>query len=290
VRRRVLAIVALAGLWLATTGGRVRGDQIALLEAEEARLRHLERRVAAALKDEFPELTATKDRAVMRATLERLLARAGHGDPARRAAMLLAAHFLAVRLEPVDAPSNEELDRSRDPDLERVEVVAGHRRRYRWAALGARWLYDWDLMRTVWQSHPATPWGEAAFVELLGRGGRDNPFCHAGPDDFREVIREGEQFLVQAPRSGIRREVVLYLAWAYETWWSLSRSTDDEYVDDPRVYAPGADDAWRNAVARYREALLLGLSGVMARDARARLAKLRQRVDTSQRIFHCIYD
>ena len=290
---RVLTLVTLAGVWLGTTGGRLTGEQLVIVEAAEARLQRLERRVADTLKGEFPELTRATplSRVDARRALERVLSAAGQAAPDRRAALLLAAHFLVVRLEPTDPPSREELDRSPRSDLERSEVIAGHRLRYVWGPLGAQWTSDHALMRAVWHDHPTTTWGEAAFVELLARGWRETPFCGDGPDEFRDVIREGERFLSGRPKSRVRRDVVTTLAWAYETWWSLSRApASDPYVESPAPYAPGALTARQQAIAYYEQAFQLGLTGAVANDARARLVKLRRGIDTDQRIFHCVYD
>ena len=91
--------------------------------------------------------------------------------------------------------------------------------------------------------------------------------------------------------SRARRDVVTTLAWAYETWWSLSRApASDPYVDDPSAYAEGAEIARTKAIAYYEQALRLGLAAAVAKDARGRLAKLRRGADTDQRMFHCVYD
>ena len=290
--RRVLTTVALAGLWLGTTGGRLSGEQLSVLEAEEARQQQLERRVADAVKDQFPELARpTLNPAAARSVLERVLSAIRQASADRRAALLLAAHFLAVRLEPTDVPSAEEVSGSADTDIERSDLIAGYRVRYVWSPLAARWVSDRAFLRGVWSNYADTTWGEAAFVELLARGWYEHPFCGEGADEFREVIREGEAFLARSPRSRVRRDIVTMLAWAYETWWSLSRAaTSDPYVPDPQAYAAGADAARARAIGYYEEALRLGLAGAVADDARGRLGKLRRRADTDQRIFHCVYD
>lgn len=287
---RPCALALLAGVWLATCAGIIvtREQLAANSETVEAEAR-LERRLAAALRDGFPELP---ERGTF-ATLARLLAEATKEASAeRRAALWLAGDFLAMRLAPMDRPTNDEVD-AQIPDkyLERSQVVAGHHVTWVWSPLSATWAYDHALRRTVWRALPDTTWGSEAFVLLLRSGWSPRMFCDDGPDEFRNVIREGERFLAARPRSAVRRDVALMLAWAYETWWSLSRAKGSVgYVDDSKIYAAGAADAQARAITRYDEALRLGLSPAIATDARQRLAKLRRGADTEQRIFYCWYD
>ncbi len=59
--------------------------------------------------------------------------------------------------------------------------------------------------------------------------------CSAGADDFRGVIAEGEKFLKQYPASAYRADVLLAIAEAYETWWSLSQSNEAVEGQNERI-------------------------------------------------------
>jgi hypothetical protein len=286
--KRLPALALPAAIWLTTAAGILAGDQMDLWDAVAAREARVEERLAAALRDRFPESPDRRSRT----TLTRLLSEAAGAADERRAALLLAADFLAARLAPTTPPTTDE--QARQPpgkSPERSETLGGRRITWRWAPLGSTWVYDHALLWTVWQEHPQTSWGEEAFLLLLRRGWDTEVFCRENPDDFRDVIREGERFLRARPASPLRRDVVVTLAWAYETWWSASRAQPGQgYVDDPKSYAAGADQARANAVARYQEALRLGVEPAIAADARRRLAKLQRGADTDQRIFYCVYD
>jgi len=288
---RPFALALLAGVWLATCGGIIfTQEQLAAnSETVEAEAR-LERRLAAALRDGLPELP---ERGTF-VTLARLLAEATkEASPERRAALWLAGDFLAVRLAPTDKPTNDEVAAVIPGKyLERSQIIAGHHVTWVWwSEPGSKWAYDHALRRTVWRALPDTTWGAEAFVLLLRSGWSPRLFCDDGPDEFHNVSREGERFLAVRPRSPVRRDVALMLAWAYETWWSLSRAKASEGdVDDSKIYAAGAADARARAITRYDEALRLGLSPAIAADARQRLAKLRRGADTEQRIFYCWND
>jgi hypothetical protein len=282
------ALPLLAAVWLAATGGVIAGDQMdayqAILDSEI----RIETRLAATLRDRFPELPERGTRS----TLERLLTDAGRASGDRRAALLLAADFLAARLAPTDTATPDELARQAPgKNLERSLALSGRTLTWVWSPLGSSWTYDHGLLWVVWREHPDGAWGEEAFLLLLRRGWNTTVFCKDSPDDFREVIREGERFLAARPTTRLRRDVALTLAWAYETWWSASRARPGQgYVDEPATYAAGAAQARDRAIARYDEALRLGLPGALAADARQRLARLRQSADTEQRIFYCVYD
>ena len=286
--RRAGASALLGVLWVGLSAGILAGEQMETWQVVQDDESRVESRLASSLRTRFPELP---ERAT-RHTLERLLAEADGASGERRAALLLAADFVAARLAPTDHATPAELDgEASGGKVARTLAVGGHTIRWLWSPLGTSWASDHALLWTVWREQPDTAWGEEAFVLLLRRGWRTTVFCDESPDEFRAVIREGERFLTARPRTRLRAPVVLALAWAYETWWSASRARPGQgYVDDPGVYAAGATDARARAIARYDEALRLGVASPLAADARRRAARLRQGTDTEQRIFYCAYD
>jgi hypothetical protein len=86
-------------------------------------------------------------------------------------------------------------------------------------------------------------------------------------------------------------EVLLALAEAYETWWSLSRaSPEKEIYADPSQYQDGAETARDQAIAYYEQVLRQAPADAAAAAARRQLPRLRLGIDTNQRRFFCVYD
>jgi hypothetical protein len=288
ILRRAGALALLGALWVGLSAGILAGEQLEAWQVVQDDESRVESRLASTLRARFPELPERASRH----TLERLLTEADAASGEQRAALLLAADFVAARLAPTDHATPAELDGEvSGGKVARTVALGGRSIRWLWSPLGTSWASDHALLWAVWREQPDTVWGEEAFLLLLRRGWRTTVFCGERPDEFRAVIREGEQFLAAHPRTRLRAPVVLALAWAYETWWSASRARPGQgYVDDPGVYAAGAAEARTHAIARYDEALRLGIASPLAGDARRRLVRLRQGTDTEQRIFYCAYN
>jgi len=199
----------------------------------------------------------------------------------RRPLLLLAADRVARRLD-------EWL--GKPPGNHHLEKLAGYGLQYQWLELGGGWAYRHDLLGRIWRDYPASRWAEAAFALLLNQGWDTDKTCGNGSDQFRLVIRHGEPFLTQRPRSPQRAEVLFAVAQAYETWWSLSRSSVTDYVN-PAEYQQGADRARHRAIAYYEELLQLAeRGGYEARHTRLQLPRLKLGINTGQTRFHCVYD
>ncbi len=208
----------------------------------------------------------------------------------RRPALLLAADRLADRLW-----HGGEVSAAWDHERQELASFGVH---YHFIHIGGDWEYQHDLLWRVWKEYGATDWGERAFVLLLNHGWDTSGECRQGSDQFREVIRRGKDFLVQRPKGPHRLEVLLSLAQAYETWWSLSQAapcksghaTDcDPYVT-PELYQTGAAAARQKAIRYYEQLLRLASNSPEAAYARLHLPRLKLEIDTNQRAFSCIYD
>jgi len=202
--------------------------------------------------------------------------------PRQQALFLLAADRLASQLG-----SAEEFH-SPQWDQQRLEL-ARYGLNYHWDPLGAAWVYTYDLLWRVWEAHGSTEWGEHAFTLLLNHGWDRSDACGQGSDQFRDVIHQAEQFLAKRPKSPRRLHVVFALAQAYETWWSLSRAKQDDYVDSSQ-HQKGAAIARKRAAKYYEQILSLASKSPEAIYARWRLPRLKLGLDTNQRRFYCIYD
>jgi hypothetical protein len=227
-------------------------------------------------------LQVSPDQRALRAAVLQLLDATSAGSPQRRAMLLVAADRLADLVTEAARQSpqwDEQRQRFADRGLH-----------FEWAELDGGWIYPHDLLLRVWSDYGTTPWGEQAFLDLLSRGWTTHVACQDGSDQFRLVIEHGQSFLRAHPNTPLRSQILLFVAQAYETWWSLSlASANDDYADR-RQYQDGASAARLKAVENYDELLRRGDAGDLQVYARLALPRLRLGVDTNQRRFFCVYD
>ena len=110
-----------------------------------------------------------------------------------------------------------------------------------------------DLIQLATQ-HQDSRWGREAFL-MMTRLGWSEGACQEGPDQFREVIQHGEQFLKKYPSSEVSDSVRLELANAYATWWNQSLSDPNPPYPGPEPYKAGAEHAKQRAIALYQQYL-----------------------------------
>lgn len=134
----------------------------------------------------------------------------------------------------------------------------------RFQDLGIRYFYydpdaQWTLsedpvdLNDLATKHLDSRWGRQAFL-IMTQIGWSQGRCKEGPDQFREVIRHSEGFLMKYPQSEVSDSVRLELAHAYATWWNLSRTEpDSSFSLEP--YKVGADAAKEKAIELYRQYL-----------------------------------
>jgi hypothetical protein len=118
----------------------------------------------------------------------------------------------------------------------------------------------WDIgknpvdLRQPATTHLDSSWGRQAFLMMMRLGWSDGG-CEEGPDQFREVIQHGEEFLRNHGHSEVSDSIRLELGNAYATWWNLSLDTLNIPGTKPEKYKAGANEAELRAVALYREYL-----------------------------------
>jgi hypothetical protein len=177
-------------------------------------------------------------------------------------------------------------------DLVRGEFTQ-HKMNLAHSELGGVFYYQRDLLWRIWQQYPSTDWGERTFILLLNQGWDTSGNCAKGSDQFREVIRQGESFLLQRTTSSHREDVILLVGQAYATWWSLSNETGSggasDYVD-PKRYHEGAEQARLKAIGYFEQVAQLAPETKFAEYAHLILPALRnQQIQTTYKFF-CVYD
>lgn len=105
---------------------------------------------------------------------------------------------------------------------------------------------------------------------------------------FQRIIRAGERFLQEHPRSSIVRELRLLVARAHETAWSLSKTESeatDEGAFDPTNFTIEAPLHRQRAIELYEEHLRLNPADHRNPTIKRRLARIRLDIDTGCRAF-----
>jgi hypothetical protein len=239
--------------------------------------------------------TQPKPETVYKAVIA-LLDRAAGATADRRAALLLAADRLAEQWQ---LPAAAKLPGDLETRIGHLASAAGAH--FRWDPLGAAWVYQHDLLWTVWHEAPESEWGQDAFFLLLEHGWDTSGVCRAGADQFRTVIEQGRQFVGKFPESPARQPVEFLIAQAYETWWSLGEWSACSPVTDagtaPCGHAPGSA-RYRAGSAAARAKAIEIYQSLLAADPqtygtpalRRHLARLKLGIDTNQRRFYCLYD
>ncbi len=224
-----------------------------------------------------------------------LLRRSQEGDREARAAKLVAADDLAVRLGSLLIvrsvnKGSEVLTEAPDAALVR-KALADFDLRYTGPGHYSGDLeYNRTLLQRAWKEFPETAWGQRAFL-MLQRLSCSFNTGFPGQEQFKGVISKGEQFLKKYPDTPLRKEQLYHLALAYETWWSLSQAAPgDPTAEGARVDKASAERARMKAIALYEELFRLAPTSPEARAGQIVLPRLKLRFATGQRTFFCFED
>lgn len=162
-----------------------------------------------------------------------------------------ARAFCVHELVPSSLAANADEAARKVPTLEVV----------RFQELGLKYFYYEPDGRWVLRNNPVdlddlatrylkSRWGRQAFL-MMTQLGWSQGACVEGPDQFREVIKHGNEFLLAYPASEVSDEVRLEMANAYATWWNLSQ--DETASGSPKGrYKDGAKEAKEAAIGLYR--------------------------------------
>jgi hypothetical protein len=214
----------------------------------------------------------------------------------QRAALLLAADRLAGRWR---LPAANPLPAGMGSEVARLQKDDGMH--FEWSELDGEWLYQHDLLWTLWHDAPDTEWGGDAFYLLLDRGWDPSGICKGGSDQFRAVVAQGEKYLEKYPEVPTRLPMLFLVAQAYETWWSLSQWWACSPALDPSTspcgpepssaqYDTGAAAAREKAIAYYDQLAKADPDTYATPELRRRVARLKMGIDTNQRRFYCSND
>ena len=252
--------------------------------------------VVADLKKELGDLYLAPPAAEgpTRVALMRLLVRTAEGGRNHRAAILVAADDLTVRLGSLLILRS--LQNGAENLSESPNAASARRRLARYGIVytgpghySGDLEYNRILLTRAWKEYPDTPWGQRAFLmtQRLSCTLPKSFGCH-GPNCFREVIRQGEEFLRRYPQTELRKEQLFHLARAYETWWSLSKARpDDPSAEGAHVDPVSAESARRQALALYEELARLAPDSPEARAGHLRIPRLQLGLATGERSFFC---
>ena len=231
-----------------------------------------------------------------RAALLSLLGQAGAGDRGRRAAILVAADDLMVRLGSLlvmrsVAHGGETLLEAPDANQVRRQLAAYGLRYIGMGHESGDLEYDRSLLRRAWKEFPETPWGQRAFLTLQKIGCSIPDSGCRGPNCFRTVIEQGEKFLREYPETPFRKEQIYHLALAYETWWSLSQAEPgDPTAEGAQIDKASAERARRKAIDLYEELTRIAPESPEARAGQLVLPRLKLGLGTGERMFFCFSD
>lgn len=220
----------------------------------------------------------------------RLIDAAQTAPSGQQPVMLFAADLVAGHIQ-CEAAINGSKSKADCATLRQELAARGVALKY--SELGGGFYYTHELLWKLWQEHAQSAWGERAFVLLLDSGWDTSKTCEKGSDQTREVIRQGEAFLLDRPASPYRTEVVLLVAEAYASWWSLANepagSDMFEYVD-PARFRDGAQTARTRAIADFEQIVNLAPNTSMGEYSAGVAAQLRQGRVLDNYKFFCVYD
>ena len=155
--------------------------------------------------------------------------------------------------------------------------------------LGGGVFYVRSWLLSAQQMDPNGPIGDLAFRILMENGFDTSGMCQNGRDQFKEVIRRGEEYLKKpfSPEAG--RAVELMVAEAYRDIVALAEGLRKDYAD-PKDYSEAAPAAWQKAIEHFRVALAQAPDTVENRANWSDAWRLIAGLPPAHLRFFCIYD
>ena len=142
------------------------------------------------------------------------------------------------------------------------------------------WYYDGSLAKDIRRRAPESFWGQLLTVTAIDAGS-DGMGCDPTYDD---VITKGRAWLEAHPGSVYAPVLILDIAQAYETKWSVGQRPNDQDPPDP-----GALEEARKGAIDWYGRLFREYPSEEVRPFRWNLAHLELDADTAQRRYICEY-
>lgn len=131
-------------------------------------------------------------------------------------------------------------------------------------------------------------WADEAFLIYLQRGCEIE--ISSDIELFKIVVAKAEEFLKINPESHIRKYVLLSLAEAHETGWSLSLASPQDIYVEPQNYQADAPYHHERAILHYKQLISEYPESNESVLASGKLRHLQLGADTNSREFFCISD
>lgn len=146
------------------------------------------------------------------------------------------------------------------------------------------WEYDGGLLKPLAVEPWKNEWRERVLVEWMEK------LCEY-PEGaaWRDVLARGSEFLAGAPRSHRISDVLLHMAEAHETAWSVA-FTIDPHASDYAEYRANAGGHREKAIALYLQYLELRPTAADRNDIHFRVQRLRRNIDTGFQKYYCYSD
>jgi len=152
-------------------------------------------------------------------------------------------------------------------------------------------VYTHGLLKQAKALAPPGPATDEVLLLQMERGFDETGMCSAGPEEFAQVIRQGESLLAGArslPTSTLS-SLHFMVGDAYATIVWLATTADSEY-HDPKKYQPEAESARAKALEHYRAALSLERGTARAQKAWKQAWRLAAGLPPTGERYYCVYD
>jgi hypothetical protein len=152
-------------------------------------------------------------------------------------------------------------------------------------------VYTHGLLKKAKALAPSGYVADEVLLLEMERGFDETGMCSAGPEEFTQVIQQGESLLAGARALPLSTLSSLHfmVGDAYATIVWLATTADTEY-HDPKKYQPEAESARVEALEHYRSALSLERGTARARRAWKQPWRLAARLPPTTERYYCVYD
>ncbi|HET9252883.1 MAG TPA: hypothetical protein VFP58_12290 [Candidatus Eisenbacteria bacterium] len=147
---------------------------------------------------------------------------------------------------------------------------------------GSVWHYEHGLRNHLESPPWASEWRERVFVDWMEN------LCEVAGDgnEWKQILARGTEFLENSRGSASTSEVLLHLAEAHETAWSVG-ITMHPSTEGYAEYRAGSSEHRKQAMALYERYLRKTPASPEAGEIRRRLRRMRMNLDTGFWKYYC---